>query len=195
MTMQFEKPKLPYVPDALEPVISQETVHYHYGKHEEAYINTLNTLIKDTEFENLSLEEIIRRSEGVIFNNASQTYNHIFYFFQFSPDGRREPVGMLRDKIEEQFGSVEEFKVMFENAGKTLFGSGWVWLAADEDGNLFILQGKNAENPITRGLKPLLTADVWEHAYYLDYQNLRPVYLHRLWEIIDWEVIERRYKE
>lgn len=194
MMMQFEKPKLPYVPDALEPAISQETIHYHYGKHEQAYIDTLNSLIKDTEFETLDLEEIIRHSEGAIFNNASQAYNHILYFFQFSPEGRREPVGMLRDQIEIQFGSVESFKQKFEEAGKTLFGSGWVWLACDEKKNLFILQGRNAENPLTKGLTPLLVFDVWEHAYYLDYQNLRATYLGRLWDIVDWEVVEHRYQ-
>lgn len=194
MTMRFEKPRLPYVPDALEPSISQETVNYHYGKHEQAYIDTLNALLPGTEYENLSLEEIIRNSDGAIFNNASQAYNHIFYFFQFSPYGRREPVGDLRDKIEEQFESVENFKEKIEEAGKTLFGSGWVWLAMDEEKNLFVIQGKNAENPLTRGLIPLMVVDVWEHAYYLDYQNLRATYLHKIWDIMDWNVIEQRYK-
>lgn len=192
--MSFTQPRLPYASDALEPIISHRTVEYHYGKHEKAYIDTLNSLIKDTPLENAPLEEIILNSEGKLFNNASQAWNHIFYFFQFNPVGRQEPKGELREKIEEQFGSVDEFKRKFEEAGATLFGSGWVWLSKDDSGNLFITQGKDAANPITDGLHPLLVFDVWEHAYYLDYQNLRAEYLHRLWELVDWNVIESRYE-
>ena len=143
----------------------------------------------------MALEQIICNSEGKLFNNAAQAWNHIFYFFQFSPNGLKEPGGKLRAKIDETFGSFEEFKKKFEEAGATLFGSGWVWLSADSDGKLFITQGRNAENPLTTGLKPILTFDVWEHAYYLDYQNLRAQYLHRLWDIIDWDIIEVRYGE
>lgn len=192
--MSFTQPRLPYASDALEPIISHRTVEYHYGKHEKAYIDTLNSLIKDTPLENAPLEEIILNSEGKLFNNASQAWNHIFYFFQFNPVGRQEPKGKLRERIEEQFGSVDEFKRKFEEAGATLFGSGWVWFSKDDSGNLFITQGKDAANPITDGLHPLLVFDVWEHAYYLDYQNLRAEYLHRLWELVDWNIIESRYE-
>ncbi len=193
--MKFTQPRLPYAPDDLAPVISQTTIDYHYGKHEKAYIDTLNQLIEGTPFEDMALEQIICKSDGKLFNNASQAWNHIFYFFQFSPNGLKEPGGKLREKIDEQFGSFEEFKKKFEEAGTTLFGSGWIWLSADSDGKLFITQSKNAGNPLTTGLKPLLTFDVWEHAYYLDYQNLRAQYLHRLWDIVDWDIIEVRYGE
>ncbi len=193
--MKFTQPRLPYAPDDLAPVISQTTIDYHYGKHEKAYIDTLNQLIENTPFEDMALEQIICNSEGKLFNNAAQAWNHIFYFFQFSPNGLKEPGGKLRAKIDETFGSFEEFKKKFEEAGATLFGSGWVWLSADSDGKLFITQGRNAENPLTTGLKPILTFDVWEHAYYLDYQNLRAQYLHRLWDIVDWDIIEVRYGE
>lgn len=192
--MKFEQPRLPYAPDALEPVISATTVSYHYGKHEKAYVDTLNKLIEGTEYENKPIEEIIRTSDGALFNNAAQSWNHIFYFFQFSPDGLHEPTGKLAEAIERDFGSFESFKREFVEAGKTLFGSGWVWLSADKDGHLVITQGKNAENPLVKGLKPLLTFDVWEHAYYLDYQNLRASYLDKLWEIVDWEIIGERYE-
>ncbi len=193
--MKFTQPKLPYAPDALTPVISPVTIEYHYGKHERAYVDTLNKLIEGTEYADMALEDIIVKSEGKLFNNAAQAWNHIFYFFQFSPDGIKEPSGKLRKAIEDQFGSIEDFKKKFEEAGATLFGSGWVWLAADSDGKLFIIQGKDASNPLTQGLKPIMTFDVWEHAYYLDYQNLRADYLHKLWDIVDWDVIEMRYGE
>lgn len=191
--MKFTQPRLPYAPDALSPVISQTTIDFHYGKHEKNYIDTLNSLIKDTDYENMSLEDIIIHSEGKLFNNAAQAWNHIFYFFQFSPSGLKEPGAKLGAQIEKQFGSFENFKKEFEDAGATLFGSGWVWLSADEKGELFITQGKNADNPMLSGLKPLLSFDVWEHAYYLDYQNRRADYLHRLWDIVDWDIIEIRY--
>lgn len=192
--MKFSKPRLPYTPDALSPVISEETVNYHYGKHEQAYIDTLNSLIEGTEYADMPLEEIIGKSEGKIFNNASQAWNHIFYFFQLSPDGQKAPSGELLAKIEEQFGSFDEFKNKFEEAGKSLFGSGWVWLSADARGNLVITQGSNAANPITSGLRPILVVDVWEHAYYLDYQNRRPDYLRNIWDLIDWSIVEIRYR-
>ena len=191
--MKFTQPKLPYTPDALAPVISQNTIEYHYGKHEKTYIDNLNSLIEGSEYQDMSLEDIIVKSDGKIFNNASQAWNHIFYFFQFAPDGLKEPGGDLRKKIEEQFGSLDEFKKKFEEAGATLFGSGWVWLSTDRNGKLFITQGSNASNPLTQGLQPLLTFDVWEHAYYLDYQNRRADYLHKLWDIVDWSVIEMRF--
>ena len=191
--MKFTQPKLPYTPDALAPVISQNTIEYYYGKHERTYIDNLNSLIEGSEYQDMSLEDIIVKSDGKIFNNASQAWNHIFYFFQFAPDGLKEPGGELRKKIEEQFGSLDEFKKKFEEAGATLFGSGWVWLSTDRNGKLFITQGSNASNPLTQGLQPLLTFDVWEHAYYLDYQNRRADYLHKLWDIVDWSVIEMRF--
>lgn len=192
--MQYEQPKLPYAADALEPVISKETIGYHYGKHEKAYIDNLNKLIKGTEYEDEELEEIIAKAKGQLFNNASQAWNHIFYFFTFSPDGSREPKGKLRTAIERDFGSLENFKKAFVDAGVGLFGSGWVWLSCDQKGKLFITQGANAENPITSGLTPLLTFDVWEHAYYLDYQNRRADALTKLWDIVDWDVVEERYE-
>ncbi len=192
--MKFTQPKLPYAPDALEPAISQTTIEYHYGKHEKAYIDNVNALVEGSEYEDMPLEEIITRSEGKLFNNASQAWNHIFYFFQFSPTGRREPEGELRDRIVEHFGSFNEFKKKFEEAGAALFGSGWVWLSRDARGKLFITSGSNAENPMTKGLQPILTFDVWEHAYYLDYQNRRAEYLSRLWDIIDWEIIDNRFE-
>lgn len=191
--MKFEKPRLPYTPDALVPFISQETIEYHYGKHESAYIDKLNELTEGTEYADMPLEEIVRKANGVLFNNASQAWNHIFYFFQFAPRGQKEPSGKLHDKIEETFGSLEEFKKRFEDAGIGLFGSGWVWLSADGEGNLFITQGLNAGNPMTNGLRPLLVVDVWEHAYYLDYQNRRKSYLEAFWNILDWAVIDARY--
>lgn len=191
--MKFTQPRLPYAPDALAPVISATTIDFHYGKHEKAYIDTLNSLIEGTPFDEMSLEEIICKSEGKLFNNAAQAWNHIFYFFQFSPNGLKEPSGALREQIERQFESIDAFKKKFEEAGATLFGSGWVWLSADDKGTLFITQGGNASNPMTQGLKPILTFDVWEHAYYLDYQNRRADYLHSLWDIVDWDIVGIRY--
>lgn len=191
--MKFTKPSLPYSMADLEPIISATTIDYHYGKHEQVYIDNLNRLIEGTEYADMSLEEIIRNSGGSLFNNASQAWNHIFYFFQFSSDGVKEPGGKLVAQILEQFGSIEEFKKRFEEAGTSLFGSGWVWLSDDENGKLHITQGKDADNPMTEGLRPLLVFDVWEHAYYIDYRNRRAEYLHKLWEIVDWGVIEIRY--
>lgn len=191
--MTYEQPKLPYAEDALAPAISAETVSFHYGKHEKAYIDNLNRLIKGTEYEDLPLEDVITEAKGALFNNASQAWNHIFYFFTFSPDGSREPGGALRKAIDRDFGSLDKFKEAFVDAGVGLFGSGWVWLSRDNDGKLFITQGSNASNPMTDGLTPLLTFDVWEHAYYLDYQNRRADALRALWDIVDWDVVESRY--
>ena len=191
--MKYEQPELPYSRDALAPAISAETVDYHYGKHEKAYIDNLNRLIKGTEFEDMALEEIIVNAKGPLFNNTSQAWNHIFYFFTFSPNGSREPGGDLRKAIDRDFGSFEKFKEAFVDAGVGLFGSGWVWLCRDDDGKLIITQGSNAQNPLTDGLTPLLTFDVWEHAYYLDYQNRRADALKALWDIVDWDVVESRY--
>lgn len=191
--MTYEQPKLPYAEDALASAISAETVSFHYGKHEKAYIDNLNRLIKGTEYEDLPLEDVITEAKGALFNNASQAWNHIFYFFTFSPDGSREPGGELRKAIDRDFGSLDKFKEAFVDAGVGLFGSGWVWLSRDNDGKLFITQGSNASNPMTDGLTPLLTFDVWEHAYYLDYQNRRADALRALWDIVDWDVVESRY--
>ena len=191
--MKYEQPDLPYSREALEPAISATTIDFHYGKHEKAYIDNLNRLIKDTDYEDMTLEEIITSADGALFNNAAQAWNHIFYFFTFSPEGNREPGGELRKAIDRDFGSFEKFKEDFVAAGVGLFGSGWVWLSRDEKGKLVITTGKNAENPLTAGLTPLLTFDVWEHAYYLDYQNRRADALKALWNIVDWDVVEGRY--
>lgn len=192
-TPKYLLPKLPYAIDALAPVISQETINYHYGKHEQTYIDNLNKMIEGTEYADMELEDIIRSSEGPLFNNASQAWNHIFYFFSFSPEAPKEPEGRLREAIDSQFGSFDNFKKEFVDAGVKLFGSGWVWLASDVDGKLMILQKSNAGTPLTDGLVPLLTFDVWEHAYYLDYQNRRAEALDNLWDIVDWDVVSERY--
>ncbi len=191
--MFYELPQLPYANDALAPVISEQTIEYHYGKHEKTYIENLNRLIKGTEFEDMELEDVIVQADGPVYNNASQAWNHIFYFFSFSPDGGGEPDGELGEAIKTQYGSFEEFQSEFENAGVKVFGSGWVWLSRDNNGLLHITSGGNAYNPLTEGLTPILTFDVWEHAYYLDYQNRRAEALHRLWEIIDWDIVGSRY--
>lgn len=191
--MKYTKPQLPYAEVALEPVISRRTIEFHYGKHEQAYIDNLNKLIEGTEFAELPLEDVIHDAKGPLFNNASQAWNHIFYFFSFSPDGGGEPEGDLRKAIDRDFGSFENFKKEFVDAGTKLFGSGWVWLSRDNSGRLFITQEGNAGNPITDGLTPILTFDVWEHAYYLDYQNRRADALNALWDIIDWPIVEARY--
>ena len=191
---------LPYAPDALEPVISRETIAFHHGKHLQTYVDNLNKLVAGTEYEGMPLEEIVRKSQGGIFNNAGQILNHNLYFAQFkkveSGESRVEsnaPTGALLDAINRDFGSFEAFQKEFEQKGVTLFGSGWVWLSADKDGKLVITQEANANNPVTKGLKPLLTMDVWEHAYYIDYRNRRAAHLQALWQIINWEEIERRY--
>lgn len=191
--MEYIQPKLPYALDALAPAISQETVDFHYGKHEKAYIDNLNNLIKGTEYEDMELEDIIRKANGPLFNNASQAWNHIFYFFSFSPDGGGEPDGDLGAAIKEQFGSFDEFKKTFVDAGVKIFGSGWIWLCKDDNGKLVIVPESNAGNPLTSGLSPLLVFDVWEHAYYLDYQNRRKDALDKLWDIIDWDIVASRY--
>ncbi len=191
--MKYEQPALPYAENALEPVISAETIRYHYGKHEKAYIDNLNRLIKGTEYEDAELEDIIEQAKGPLFNNASQAWNHIFYFFSFSPYGGGEPDGELAKAIKEKFGSFERFKKDFVDAGVGIFGSGWVWLARDEKGELFIVPKTNAGNPLTDGLTPILVFDVWEHAYYLDYQNRRADALNKLWDIVDWDIVGSRY--
>ena len=192
---KFELMTLPYMPEALEPVISAQTLGYHHGKHLAAYVNNLNGLLEGSGFENATLEEIVCKATGGILNNAGQILNHNLYFGQFAaPKGENRPEGKLAETIIRDFGSFEAFKEEFQKKGATLFGSGWVWLSADKDGKLVITQEVNAANPIQKGLKPLLTFDVWEHAYYLDYQNRRPDHLAALWQIVDWSVIAARYE-
>ena len=189
---------LPYAPEALEPVISRETIAFHHGKYLQAYVDNLNKLLPGSEYEGMALEEIIRKAPaGAVFNNAGQILNHEMYFMQFKPasEAVQGPEGALAAQIEKQWGSAEAFKSEFEAKGVGLFGSGWAWLSADKDGNLVITQEANAANPVQKGLKPLLTFDVWEHAYYLDYQNRRAAHLAALWQIVDWKVIAARYDD
>ena len=188
--------ELPYEMGALEPVISAQTLSFHHGKHLQAYVDNLNKLLPGSEYEGMTLEDIVRKAPaGAVFNNAGQILNHELYFTQFKPasEAALEPQGALAAQIEKQWGSIEAFKTEFEAKGVGLFGSGWVWLSADADGSLVISQEQGASNPIVKGLKPLLTFDVWEHAYYLDYQNRRAAHLTAIWSIIDWEVIDSRY--
>ncbi len=187
---------LPYAPDALAPAISAQTIGFHHGKHLQTYVNNLNNLLPGSPFEGLPLEEIVRKAEGGIFNNAGQILNHNLYFTQFHPVAAKQaPAGALAAQIAKQFGSLEAFQAEFVAKGGSLFGSGWVWLSADANGELVITQEAGAGNPVRKGLKPLLTFDVWEHAYYLDYQNRRPDHLKALWAIVDWDVVEKRYQE
>lgn len=190
----FTLVNLPYVSDALAPVISAQTLSFHHGKHLLGYVNNLNKLLPGSPFEGMELEEIVRRADGAIFNNAGQILNHNLYFTQFAaPKADNAPAGTLAAQIEKQWGSVEAFRKEFEAKGSTLFGSGWVWLSSDPGGELQISQEPGAHNPVEKGLKPLLTFDVWEHAYYLDYQNRRPDHLEALWGIVNWEEVQRRY--
>lgn len=191
--MKFELKPISYANDALEPVISKETIEFHHGKHLATYVTNLNNLIVGTKFENADLDTIVKESDGGIFNNAAQVWNHNFYFETFSPDGGGEPKGELMDAIKAAFGSFDDFKKEFANAAITLFGSGWAWLVKDKDGKLSIVKESNAGNPLTKGLTPLLTFDVWEHAYYIDYRNRRADHLAELWKIIDWNVVGKRY--
>jgi Fe-Mn family superoxide dismutase len=191
--MKFELPPLPYAIDALEPHISKTTLEYHHGKHHQAYVNNVNKLIPGTEFENADLETIIKKADGGIFNNGAQVWNHTFYFNQFSPSGGGEPAGALAEAINKSFGSFEAFKDEFSKAAATLFGSGWAWLVKKDDGSLEIVKESNAGNPIRNGLTPVLTCDVWEHAYYLDKQNKRPDYIADFWKIVDWKLVGDRY--
>ncbi len=193
--MAFTLPALPYAKDALEPYISAQTLEFHYGKHHQAYVNNVNNLIVGTPFENATLEEIIKKADGGIFNNGAQVFNHTFYFEQFSPDGCHEPKDELKAAIERDFGSMEAFYEQFNKAAATLFGSGWAWLVKTTEGKLEIVQTSNAGCPIRDGKTPLLTCDVWEHAYYLDKQNLRPKYIEDFWKVVDWKVVSERFAE
>ncbi|HJD91148.1 superoxide dismutase [Bacteroides coprosuis] len=194
MTMNFQMPKLPYAENALEPVISKQTIEFHYGKHLQNYVNTLNTLVEGTEFAGKYLEYVVVNCpEGPMYNNAGQVLNHTLYFLQFNPKPKHnEPQGKLAEAINRDFGSFEKFKEEFNTASTSLFGSGWAWLSVDKAGKLQITKETNGGNPIRKGLKPLLGFDVWEHSYYLDYQNRRADHIKALWSIIDWDVVGGR---
>lgn len=190
---KFKLMVLPFSENALAPVISKETIAFHHGKHLLSYVNNLNSLLDGSPLAELPLEEIVCKAEGTVLNNAGQILNHELYFQQFAASKEdNRPMGSIAWAIDRDFGSFEAFKDEFQKKGATLFGSGWVWLSADREGKLVITQEANAANPVQRGLKPLLTFDVWEHAYYLDYQNRRPDHLAALWQIINWEVVENR---
>jgi Fe-Mn family superoxide dismutase len=191
--MTHALPPLPYEKNALEPVISAETIEYHYGKHHQAYVTNLNNLIPGTEFENLSLEDVIMKSSGGVFNNAAQVWNHTFYWNCLSPTGGGAPTGALADAINAKFGSLDEFKKQFNQSAATNFGSGWTWLVKNADGSIEIFNTSNAGTPMTSGKKALLTVDVWEHAYYIDYRNARPKYLETIWDKINWDFVAKNY--
>lgn len=192
----FSLMELPFAPEALEPIISRETIALHHGKHLQTYVNNLNALLPGSPYENLPLVEIVKQADGGIFNNAGQILNHNLYFASLRPPRQdNRPVGKLATAIAAQFGSFEAFRKEFAQKGAALFGSGWVWLSADADGRLEITQETNARNPVMRGRNPLLTFDVWEHAYYVDYQNRRADHLEALWQVVNWDEVERRYSE
>ncbi len=184
--MEHKLPELPYAKDALAPSISKETLEYHYGKHHAAYVNNLNKLIQGTEFENMSLEDIVKKSSGAIFNNAAQNWNHTFYWSSLSPKGGGELTGALAEAITQNFGSCAQFKEKFTSAAVALFGSGWTWLVENSEGSLAIETTSNAGTPLTEGKRALLTCDVWEHAYYVDYRNARPAYVEAFWKVVNW---------
>lgn len=188
--MSFELPKLPYALDALEPHISKETLEYHYGKHHQTYVTNLNNLVKGTDLENKSLEELIKTTEGGIFNNAAQVWNHTFYWNCLAPNAGGVPTGKIAEAINKAFGSFEEFKKQFNDAAAKNFGSGWTWLVKKADGSLAIVNTSNAATPVSGEDKPLLTVDVWEHAYYIDYRNARVKYLEEFWALVNWSFVE-----
>ncbi|KTD18007.1 superoxide dismutase [Legionella jordanis] len=192
--MAFTLPPLPYDMDALAPHISKETLEYHYGKHHSAYVTNLNKLIAGTEFETMSLEDIIKKSSGGIFNNAAQTWNHTFYWHCLSPNGGGNPTGKIGDAIAKHFGSFEQFKEEFSTVAATTFGSGWAWLAQDKDGSLKIISTSNAGTPMKDDMHALLTCDVWEHAYYIDYRNARPEYIKAFWSLVNWEFVNNNLR-
>ncbi|HHV42898.1 MAG TPA: superoxide dismutase [Fe] [Clostridiaceae bacterium] len=187
--MEHKLSSLPFSDDALEPVISKETIGYHYGKHHQNYVNTLNKLIAGTEFENMELEDIIKKSSGGVFNNAAQVFNHTFYWNCLAPNAGGKPTGKLAEAIDEEFGSFEEFKELFTKNAVGNFGSGWTWLVKNKDGKLEIVNTSNAETPLTKEQTPLLTCDVWEHAYYIDYRNARAQYVEKFWDLVNWDFV------
>ena len=192
--MEFKLPELPYANDALKPHISAETIEYHYGKHHSTYVGNLNRLIPGTEFENTALEDIIRKASGGIFNNAAQIWNHTFYWNCLSPEGGSEPSAELVNLIASQFGSFAQFKENFTKTAVTLFGSGWAWLVENTDGSLSIEATSNAGTPLKEAKQPLLTCDVWEHAYYIDYRNARAKYVEGFWNLVNWDFVLKNLK-
>lgn len=191
--MAFELPALPYAKDALAPHISAETLEFHHGKHHQTYVTNLNNLVPNTEFEGLSLEEIVLKSSGGIFNNAAQVWNHTFYWNSLAPNAGGQPTGALADAINATFGSFEKFKEEFTKTAITTFGSGWAWLVKNADGSLALVSTSNAGTPLTSGQTPLLTCDVWEHAYYVDYRNARPAYLEAFWALVNWDFAAKNF--
>ena len=191
--MAFELPPLPFADNALEPTISAETISYHYGKHHQTYVTNLNKLVPGTEFEGLSLEDIIMKSSGGIFNNAAQIWNHTFYWNGLTPEGKNAVSGDLATAIDAIFGSFDEFKAKFATSAATNFGAGWTWLVKNSDGNLEIVNTSNAGSPLTSGQTPLLTCDVWEHAYYIDFRNARPKYVEAFWGIVNWDFVAANF--
>jgi len=191
--VQHQLPALPYALDALQPHISKETLEFHYGKHHQAYVTNLNNLVKGTEFENMPLEDIIRKSKAGIFNNAAQIWNHTFYWHSLSPKGGGKPAGDLAKAIDAKFGSFDEFKKQFSAAAAGTFGSGWAWLVKNADGTVAIESTSNAATPLATDKKPLLTCDVWEHAYYIDYRNRRPDYVAAFWNLVNWEFAAKNF--
>lgn len=192
--MAIELPSLPYEMDALEPIISKETLEYHYGKHHTAYVNNLNKMLPGTDYEGMALEDIIKKASGGIFNNAAQIWNHSFYWQCLSPNGGGEPTGSLAEAINRTFGSFAQFKKQFSQTAITTFGSGWAWLIQNSDNSLEIISTKNADTPMTSGQTALLTCDVWEHAYYIDYRNARPSYVEKFWDLINWKFVSTNYQ-
>ncbi|MBC7661449.1 MAG: superoxide dismutase [Fe] [Chitinophagaceae bacterium] len=190
--MAFKLPELPYAKDALAPHISAETLEYHYGKHHQAYVDNLNKLVAGTPNESKSLEELVKTTEGGVFNNAAQVWNHTFYWYCMKPKGGGAPTGKIGEAITKNFGSFENFKEQFSEAAKTQFGSGWAWLVKKPDGSLAIEKTGNAGNPMTSGLKPVMTCDVWEHAYYIDYRNARPKYVESFWNLVNWDFVQQQ---
>ena len=191
--MEHKLPVLPYALDALAPHLSKETLEYHYGKHHQTYITNLNNLIKGTEFENADLEEIVKKSSGGLFNNAAQTWNHTFYWLSLTPNGQGKPAGELAAAIDAKWGSFDSFKAEFDKVAAGTFGSGWAWLVKKADGSLDLVSTSNAATPLTTDAVPLLTCDVWEHAYYIDYRNSRPNYLGGFWNIVNWDEVAKRF--
>ena len=191
--MAYELPALPYADDALEPTISAETIGYHYGKHHQTYVTNLNKLVPGTEFEGLSLEQIIMKAQGGIFNNAAQIWNHTFYWNGLTPNGQDAVSGALAAAIDATFGSFDEFKAKFSTSAATNFGAGWTWLVKNADGSLEIVNTSNAGCPLTAGQTPLLTCDVWEHAYYIDFRNARPKYVEAFWGLVNWDFVTANF--
>ncbi len=189
--MTHQKPQLPYAADALAPIMSQETLDYHYGKHLQTYVDNLNRLIENTPYDGMVLDEIVKSSDGAIFNNAAQAWNHIFFFDTLSPQRKDIPASLV-DVLNRDFGSIETFKDQFSKAAVSLFGSGWVWLSADKQGHLSLDAMNNAGTPLAKNLRPLLTIDVWEHAYYIDYRNRRADYVKAFWSLVDWDEVAGR---